>query len=62
MKRLTKYEIACMIEHLPGNVPWTLNSMITINVDFYTRLELVERYNNILSSRGLLSKGYQFIS
>ena len=53
MKRLTKYEIACMIEGLPGNTPWGFNSMCTVYCDGLTRLELVDRYNNLVDSRGL---------
>lgn len=53
MKRLSKYEIACMIERLPGNVTWSLNSMMSIYFQNYSRQELVDRYNHLVSSRGL---------
>ena len=44
--RLTKYEIAAAIERQPGNTPWGLRSMMTIMVDYYTRSQLVEMYND----------------
>lgn len=53
MKRLTKYEIACKIERLPGNVPYSKNWMITNFYDSFTRSELVERFNSIVRSRCL---------
>lgn len=53
MARLTKYEIACMIERLPGNKPWGLYSLMTIYCDHYTRGELVYIYNGLVQDRKL---------
>lgn len=58
-KKLTKFEIAVAIERLPGNIPWSANSNMTIMCDVFTRQELVERYNSLISDRGL---NLQFIS
>lgn len=53
MARLTKYEIARMIESLPGNTPWGLYSMMTHFYDNFTRGELVVTYNGLLQTRNL---------
>lgn len=53
MARLTKYDIARMIEKLPGNTPWGLNSMMTIYYDYFTRAELVDIYNDAVTKRAL---------
>lgn len=53
MARLTKYDIARMIEKLPGNTPWGLYSMMTVFYDSYTRSELVSIYNQIIADRRL---------
>ena len=53
MARLTKYEIACMIERLPGNTPWGSHSMMTVHYDYFTRGELVSTYNRLVQDRNL---------
>lgn len=53
MKKLTKYEIAKAIEKLPGNKPWSAESLATVNYDHFTREELVNRYNRLITQRQL---------
>jgi len=53
MARLTKDQIAQMIEELPGNIPWGFHSIITIYTKYYTREELLEIYNSTVQKRGL---------
>lgn len=52
-KRVTKFDIAWMIEHLPGNTPWGFDSLCTIYMDAYTVKELAEYYNKIIAERNL---------
>lgn len=51
MARASKYEIAKLIEALPGNTPWGSYSMMTIHYDHYTRQELVDIYNRLVVER-----------
>lgn len=53
MKRLTKFDIACLIERLPGNIPWSAPSLATFSYDRMTRSELVDWYNRLVETRGL---------
>jgi len=53
MARLTKDQIAQMIEELPGNIPWGFHSIITIYTNYYTRQELLDFYNRTVQERGL---------
>jgi len=51
MARAIKFEIASLIEALPGNTPWGLYSMMTIYSDNYSRQELVDIYNRLVVER-----------
>lgn len=53
MARLTKWEIAVKIEHLPGNTPWSNASLATLQLDFLSRQEFVDWHNRIIEHRGL---------
>lgn len=53
MARATKYQLATLIESLPGNTPWGLYSMMTIYVDNYTRAEVLDIYNRLVRERKL---------
>lgn len=52
-KKMFKYEIACVIENLPGNILWTGPSLMTVYYNRYTRDELVSMYNDIIDRRDL---------
>lgn len=52
-KRVTKFDIAWMIENLPGNTPRGIDSLCTIYMDAFTVKELAERYNKIIAERNL---------
>lgn len=49
--KLTKWQIACLIESLPGNYPWCAASLMTTIYDSFTRSELVAKYNSLIDSR-----------
>lgn len=53
MKHLSRYDIAILIEQLPGNEPWSAPSMATTSYDAYTRPELVDWYNSLIDDRSL---------
>jgi hypothetical protein len=53
MARATKYEIATLIESLPGNTPWSAPSLATNYTDIYTRAEMVSWYNRLIIERKL---------
>ena len=53
MARATKYEIAVLIENLPGNTPWSAPSFATNYTDIYTRKEMLSWYNRLIIERKL---------
>lgn len=53
MARLTKYEIGCAIEKLPGNMPGSASSRATLMYYFFTRSEMVDWYNRLIEERNL---------
>lgn len=53
MARLSKYDIAVLIERLPGNMPLSSYSLMTIYYQYLTRSELVDIYNRLVSDRNL---------
>lgn len=53
MKRLSKFDIATLIERLPGNQPWSAQSTATTTCNAFTRAELVDEYNSLVDARGL---------
>lgn len=53
MARLTKFEIGCLIESLPGNTPWSSSSLASMQSDYFTRREMVDWYNRLVIERGL---------
>lgn len=53
VKKLTKWDIAVMIEKLPGNVCCSLYSLMTLNFNYFSRSELVEIYNDLIAKRSL---------
>lgn len=52
-KRVTRWDIAVMIENLPGNRPWSSSSLITTFYDHFSLAELVDKYNSLVKERGL---------
>lgn len=52
-KRLTKWEIACACEALPGVTPRSAMSLMTVSYDRFMRSELVDIYNGYVERKGL---------
>lgn len=55
-KKVTKFDIAKMIEALPGNMPWGLYSMYSYYCDDFSLKEVVNRYNDLIEERGIQSE------